>query len=199
MWFFSMWFSNVFFWALTYILLIVYMVKYKTIGIPVIAMIGNFVWEINIVIHYRSYAALFATGVTAWAFIDAALIVSYLTCCIHDNKRRRILIFLAEGILYFAVMYAGFAANSEFYMLSSLIIEFIMSLAFVFYVIYKKILPNNLAVAAGVTRFLGDLAAWLMYPEHPVVMINGILVFVCNVVYLFFLIRQNIEYRSSQA
>ncbi len=198
MWFRCMWFFNVFFWALTYILLIAYMVKYKTIGIPVIAMIGNFVWELNIVIRYRSYSTLFVTGVTAWAFIDAALILSYLIFCIHDKKRERIAIFLAEVIFYFAVMYAGFAAKSEFYMLSSLFVGFIMSLAFVFYAIYKKILPNNLSVAAGITRLLGELAAWLMYPGHPVVRINGILVFVCNVVYLFFLIRQNIVYRSSQ-
>ncbi len=193
-----MWISNVFFWTLTYILLFIYMVKYKTIGIPIIAMLGNFVWELNIVIRYKSYAPLFATGVIIWTFFDAALILSYLTCCIHDKKKERILIFTGEGFLYFIVMYVGFAIT-DFYMLSSLIIEFIMSLAFVFYVIYKKILPNNLAVATGVARFFGDLAAWLMYTSHPVVMINGILVFVCNVIYLFFLIRQNMEYRISRA
>jgi hypothetical protein len=198
LWSFVMWFSNVFFWGLTYLLLIAYHGKYKSIGMPIIAMLGNFVWELNIVIRYKSYEPMFAKGVTTWVFIDAALILSYLFCCVHDKKMQRIIIFITEGILYFIVMYLGFAIT-DFYMISSLIIEFIMALAFVFYVIGKKIIPNNLAVAAGVTRFLGDLAAWLMYPSHPVVMINGILVFCSNVIYLFFLIRQNIEYRNSQA
>lgn len=187
-----------FFWSLTYILLVVYMVKYKTIGIPVIAMLGNFAWEFNLMMSYREdvFQILTLDG-TIWCLLDVAVILAYLFNCIHEKKTQKILLFICGLIVYSLLMYVVFLPGEHrLILLASLFLDFIMASAFLLYVIDKRILPNNLAVVIGFSRMLGDLTAWFANPSHPVISFNGKIVFCYNLVYLIFLIRQNREYRK---
>lgn len=84
----TIWTCCVFFWSLTYILLVVYMVKYKTIGIPVIAMLGNFAWEFNLMMSYREdvFQILTLDG-TIWCLLDVAVILAYLFLIVFMRKK----------------------------------------------------------------------------------------------------------------
>ena len=66
----TFYYCSVVFWSIAYILLTIYMTKTKNIGIPVIAMLGNFAWELNAVIHSSLDVSILWQGGTVWAFFD---------------------------------------------------------------------------------------------------------------------------------
>lgn len=190
---------SVIFWSITYILLIIYMTKYKTIGIPVIAMLGNFAWELNALFHYNLDISILWQGGTIWAFFDFFVIYAYLKNCIYGNRLKRIFFFLVLQLLYFCMMYIVFELGYGFP--ADFLIDFIMAAAFLLYLIENKIIPNNLAVAIGGAKFLGDLAAWVCgwcpesFNEYTMFLI-GLCSTTYDMIYLAFLIRQNREYRQ---
>ena len=73
-------------WSITYLLIIMDSIReHKSPGIPTVAVVLNFSWEIAAVIHQiLDYGTLF-WGNTAWLLLDAVIFVLLLR---EDSSRR---------------------------------------------------------------------------------------------------------------
>ena len=177
------------FWSLTYILVIVHNFKYRTSGLPPIAMTVNFAWETIALLRFGTVVH------RIWFGLDFLIIVSYyIRCgCVYYK-------FKCFMPLLFAGLLAVFAAvfNAGGMLVSSFVIDLTMAIEyFVFILSLRKKSgwkPTSiLLLAICATKLLGDQAAWLYYMElSRVASVIGILVFLLNTCCLAVaLIRKN--------
>ena len=177
--------AQVLLWSLTYVLICIYMFRYRkrrAVGIPYIACCFNFGWELN---------ALFGQGGRwehiLWTGLDAVIFcLNYRT--IKDKKKR---------VAYLACFAAGAICLYYIFnipggmLISSFVADITMAAAFV---LQRKQIDKNGKVFIATTKLLGDIFAWLAYMDETIfILIIGLLVFFLNAGYLAYSI---LEYKN---
>jgi len=66
-----------------------------------------------------------------------------------------------------------------------------MAIAFLCHLLFQYAGRNPLIYLIGLSKLLGDLCAWLYYREDVIVQWIGMLVFICNLVYLMVLVSKD--------
>lgn len=167
------------FWSATYVLIIIFNIKYRSLGIPPIAMATNFAWETTALIRYGSVIHI------AWFSLDLIIIITYFMLCKPVYLRHKLYL----PILYvveMAAFYAIFGAGGM--LLSSFVIDCTMAIEYLIYIyIYNTADERQptqaplLLIALCSTKLIGDLFAWIYYQEFSkTVFVIGILVFSLN-------------------
>lgn len=166
------------FWSATYVLIIIFNIKYRSLGIPPIALATNFAWETTALIRYGSAIHI------AWFSLDLIIIITYFMLCKPVYLRHKLYL----PILYvveMAAFYAIFGAGGM--LLSSFVIDCTMAIEYLIYIyIYTadERQPTQaplLLIALCSTKLIGDLFAWIYYQEFSkTVFVIGILVFSLN-------------------
>lgn len=186
------------FWSLTYILLIAYGIKYKTHGIPLIAICLNFAWEtvaLGAAFYVRSFSvAMLIRG--AWFLLDCVIVFLYYfhETKFTENRMEKIRFawaFFGSAICLVVLFLYGYM------LISSFVIDLIMAVAFLHYVLHKKIQTGWMEYAIGITKLLGDLFAWTYYRRVLVVDRIGMCVLVCNICYLIIIIIKNARMKKA--
>lgn len=177
------------FWSVTYLLAIVYAAKYKTHAIPIFCICSNFGWETVALIQSLFFVTVFSPAVLvhiAWFSLDAVIIVMFL---FHESKWHEKIGIKIGVIFYYIVTLIVFAVlfKTNGMLLSSFVIDLIMAVAFLFFAYRKDMIFSPLSITIGITKFIGDLCAWIYYKYDPVVNVIGIIVLICNLAYIFIL------------
>lgn len=169
------------FWSATYVLIIIFNIKYRSLGIPPIAMATNFAWETTALIRYGSVIHI------AWFSLDLIIIITYFMLCKPVYLRHKFylpILYVVELTVFYVVFEAGGM------LLSSFIIDCTMAIEYLIYIyIYIRYTADErqptqvprLLVALCSTKLIGDLFAWIYYQEFSkTVFVIGILVFSLN-------------------
>lgn len=166
------------FWSATYVLIIIFNIKYRSLGIPPIAMATNFAWETTALIRYGSVIHI------AWFSLDLIIIITYFMLCKPVYLRHKFylpILYVVELTVFYVVFEAGGM------LLSSFIIDCTMAIEYLIYIyIYtaderQPTQAPRLLVALCSTKLIGDLFAWIYYQEFSkTVFVIGILVFSLN-------------------
>ena len=177
------------FWSATYLLAIVYAIKYKTHGIPVFCICSNFGWETIALIQSLFVWRRFSPAVIvhiAWFTLDSVIVALFL---LHESKWHEGFIKKIAVISYYAFTLLVFALAFKFngMLLSSFVIDLIMAVAFLFFAYRQEMIFSPLSLAIGVTKFIGDICAWICYRFDPIVDVIGIIVLICNFAYILLL------------
>lgn len=166
------------FWSATYVLIIIFNIKYRSLGIPPIAMATNFAWETTALIRYGSVIHI------AWFSLDLIIIITYFMLCKPVYLRHKFylpILYVVELTVFYVVFEAGGM------LLSSFVIDCTMAIEYLIYIyIYTadERQPTQaplLLIALCSTKLIGDLFAWIYYQEFSkTVFVIGILVFSLN-------------------
>lgn len=164
------------FWSATYVLMIVYGVKYRYEGKPFIPLLPgclNLAWELN--------AGLDAyLGSILWLILDLVIFIQNIKTL--KNNRKRIL-YICALIAVTAILYFVFRipeADGKLY--SVFVIDIIMA---VFFIVKVNYLSQHGRITIACTKLIGDLFAWIVYSKDAVaVSIIGLLVLLLNIMYL---------------
>lgn len=166
------------FWSLAYILIIVYNIRYKTLGIPVISISSNFAWETVALINDIKSNSFDLIHVI-WIALDILIVITYFVFCeplYTKHKFPLLLLYLIEVIVFLIV----FGRNNGM-LLSSFVIDLTMAIEYVIYSLNKKLKFNYVLFAIFVTKLFGDLCAWLYYKAFDnQVLLIGIIVLLLN-------------------
>ena len=165
------------FWSATYVLIIIFNIKYRSLGIPPIAMATNFAWETTALIRYGSAIHI------AWFSLDLIIIITYFMLCKPVYLRQKLylpILYVVEMAAFYAIFEAGGM------LLSSFVIDCTMAIEYLIY-IYNTADERQptqaplLLIALCSTKLIGDLFAWIYYQEFSkTVFVIGILVFSLN-------------------
>ena len=177
-------------WSVTYVLIILYNIRYRTLGIPPIAIASNFAWETVALLQDVRYAPssfniydvlLGSLGNlihTAWFFLDVLIVVTYMVFCRPVYLKRN---------WYWAVLYAAdlllliFAFKHGGMLLSSFLIDCTMAIEYLLYSFNRKFKANWLAAVICAAKLLGDWCAYLCYRRYSAaVAVLGIVILVLN-------------------
>lgn len=177
-------------WSVTYVLIILYNIRYRTLGIPPIAIASNFAWETVALLQDVRYAPssfniydvlLGSLGNlihTAWFFLDVLIVVTYMVFCRPVYLKRK---------WYWAVLYAAdlllliFAFKHGGMLLSSFLIDCTMAIEYLLYSFNRKFKANWLAAVICAAKLLGDWCAYLCYRRYSAaVAVLGIVILVLN-------------------
>jgi len=166
------------FWSATYVLIIIFNIKYRSLGIPPIAMATNFAWETTALIRYGSVIHI------AWFSLDLIIIITYFMLCKPVYLRHKLylpILYVVEMAAFYAIFEAGGM------LLSSFVIDCTMAIEYLIYIhIYmaderQPTQAPRLLIALCSTKLIGDLFAWIYYQEFSkTVFVIGILVFSLN-------------------
>ena len=186
------------FWSLTYVVLIIYALKYKMHAIPLVAICLNFAWEtlalIGSIMRGQFSSALLIH--IAWFTLDMVMVLLYLfyETKIHENKVEK-RCFLGAYLLS-TICLAGMFLYG--YMLESCFaIDFIMAISFVRFVVQGKCPKNRLLYLIGILKLMGDLFAWQYYKKAEFVNLIGICVLICNIGYMIVLLQKDLRKHSA--
>lgn len=175
------------FWSITYVLLVIYAIKYKMHGIPLTAICLNYGWETVALIRSIINGAKVALVIhIAWFVLDSIIVALFLfheTRLCHALKQK--LMFLTTWLLLIIVLFPVFENGGM--LLSCFMIDLIMSVAFLFFAFGKELVFSPLSISIGITKFVGDICAWFQYRYNPIVEIIGIIVMICNSAYILIL------------
>lgn len=177
-------------WCITYVLIIFYNIRYRTLGIPPIAIASNFAWETVALLQDVRYAPssfniydVLLGGLgnlihTAWFFLDVLIVVTYLVFCRPVYLKCK---------WYWAVLYAAdlflffFAFEHGGMLLSSFIIDCTMAIEYFLYSFNRKFKVNWLTAAICAVKLLGDWCACLCNRRFSAaVAVLGIVILVLN-------------------
>ena len=167
------------FWSATYVLIIIFNIKYRSLGIPPIAMATNFAWETTALVRYGSVIHI------AWFSLDLIIIITYFMLCKPVYLRHKLylpILYVVEMAAFYAIFEAGGM------LLSSFVIDCTMAIEYLIYIyIYNTADERQptqaplLLIALCSTKLIGDLFAWIYYREFSkTVFVIGILVFSLN-------------------
>lgn len=165
---------QILFWTITYILAIVYTLKYKTNIIPYPAILCNFAWEL---------AALLQSGMIGhyvWCAIDAIILILFLNQKNYSKKFKMIWILCL--LLVFGIMREVFYFEKGM-LYSSYTIDILMAILFCLK-IWRDKKGTVLGIVIAATKLIGDFSAWRFYRYDRLVDIIGAIVFVLNICYL---------------
>lgn len=177
------------FWSLTYILSIVYSIKYKANGIPIFCICSNFGWEtialIQSIFVWKSFSPAVMVHI-AWFILDAVIVMLYL---LYESKWNENFGKKTAFVLYYAFTLILFtvAFNNGGMLLSSFIIDLIMAVVFIFFAFRKEMIFSLLSITIGITKLIGDAFAWLCYKFDSTVNLIGIMALIFNSAYIIVL------------
>ena len=174
------------FWSITYIFLIVYALKYKIHGIPLVAICLNFAWETAAVGALLIYGGEFSVAMLirgAWLLLDCAIVGLY---CFYETKffenwKEKVIFFSAHILSTICLAVLFFYG---YMLISCFVIDLIMAVAFVRYIAFRKLNAGWMEYAIGFAKLLGDLFAWIFYRNVTIVDYIGVCVLVCNICYM---------------
>ena len=168
---------QIIFWTITYLLAIIYAIKYKHHIIPWPAMFLNMSWETAALLKYRSILHI------PWFLLDMALVILFLFSHHERRSNRFRLIWIFCTVLTIAVFLKLFGYNN--YMLwTSFLMDLLMAILFCCMHFKKSQMINKLCFFMGLTRVCGDYAAWRYYRNDNLVWLVGWAVQVVNFLYL---------------
>lgn len=175
------------FWSLTYIFLIVYAVKFKMHGIPLVAICLNFAWETvalaNSLIYIRSIGPLVVH--IAWLSLDLIIVALYLFHEKNSPKKQKLIFvsgYIGSTLLLVLLFKCGYM------LLSCFCIDLIMAIDFLLFLYSHRVCKHWISYLIAIAKLLGDMAAWLFYRNEPGINTIGILVLICNISYLVILL-----------
>ena len=129
------------FWSATYVLIIIFNIKYRSLGIPPIAMATNFAWETTALIRYGSVIHI------AWFSLDLIIIITYFMLCKPVYLRHKFylpILYVVELTVFYVVFEAGGM------LLSSFIIDCTMAIEYLIYIyIYGRRKATNTGTTAS--------------------------------------------------
>lgn len=168
------------FWSATYVLIIIFNIKYRSLGIPPIAMATNFAWETTALIRYGSVIHI------AWFSLDLIIIITYFMLCKPVYLRHKFylpILYVVEMAAFYAIFEAGGMLLSSFVIDCTMAIEYLIYIYIYGYTADER-QPTQaplLLIALCSTKLIGDLFAWIYYQEFSkTVFVIGILVFSLN-------------------
>lgn len=165
------------FWTITYLLAIIYAVKYKKHIIPWPAMFLNVSWETAALLKYKSILHV------PWFLLDVVLVILFLFLRCERRSNRFICVWIACAVLNTAVFLKLFEHNN--YMLwTSFLMDLFMATLFLGMHFKKPQIINMLCLFIGLTRVCGDYAAWRYYRSDNLVWVVGGAVQAVNLLYL---------------
>lgn len=165
------------FWTITYLLAIIYAVKYKQHIIPWPAMFLNVSWETAALLKYKSILHV------PWFLLDVVLVILFLFLRCERRSNRFICVWIACAVLNTAVFLKLFGHNN--YMLwTSFLMDLFMATLFLGMHFKKPQIINMLCLFIGLTRVCGDYAAWRYYRSDNLVWVVGGAVQAVNLLYL---------------
>ena len=174
------------FWSLTYVILIIYAMKFKKHGIPLLAILLNFAWETVALIN--SIQKMQITGPLiihlAWFSLDFIIVVLYL-CEKNSSIKQKLMFGLGYAI---STAFLVFLFEYGYMLLSCFCIDLIMAITFLVFLLFHRVYKHWLSYLIAITKLLGDMFAWQFYKSVEVINIIGILVLICNITYLIILI-----------
>ena len=180
-----------FFWSLTYVFLIIYAVKFKQHGIPLLAILLNFAWE-TVALTY-SIRAMQISGPfiihIAWFSLDSIIVALYF----HEkksSKKQKLMFLLGYAV---STAFLVFLFKYDYMLLSCFCIDLIMAIAFLAFIFYQRVYKHLISYSISILKLLGDLFAWQHYKNAEFINIIGILVLACNIVYLIVLIYKKTD------
>lgn len=168
------------FWSATYVLIIIFNIKYRSLGIPPIALATNFAWETTALIRYGSAIHI------AWFSLDLIIIITYFMLCKPVYLRHKLylpILYVVEMAAFYAIFGAGGMLLSSFVIDCTMAIEYLIYIYIYIYTADER-QPTQaplLLIALCSTKLIGDLFAWIYYQEFSkTVFVIGILVFPLN-------------------
>lgn len=173
---------QIIFWGITYLLIIFYSIKNKLrrkVAIPLLPPVLNISWEVNALI-----VSLGFWGHIVWLILD----IFVFLCCVMTLKNRKSRILYSATLVFGFVMFFPLFYVNFGMLLSSFAIDIIMAICF--WVERRKLLSDGRIIIA-ITKLIGDLSAMIYYaPRSEIVLIIGILVFILNVMYLIYALKE---------
>ncbi len=147
-------------WAVVYIISIIDIIKYKTVGIPIVAVCGNFAWEIYWGLFYESnMGELFDIAYFIWFFLDCYIVYSTFKYAykqepiVSAQKYQKYIVALVLAmwvvIFYFFIPQSDDAIGAY----TGWIVNVNMSMAFILQKIRQPSFAPSKVVAVG--KFLG--------------------------------------------
>ena len=184
-------------WSIVYIQLIIVGFKYKTYGMPFIALALNFAWEaIHSYIDLRSNLLSIQTWITLiWFILDIGIVYTYLRYGKkyfpkHTSKKFfmpwTITIFIMSFVIqyYFVVEFRDLGG-----MYSAFLQNLIMSILFISLLVNRiDIKGQNLTIA--INKWIGTLAPTILFGiinGHKLVLALGIFCSIFDLLYIYFL------------
>lgn len=163
-------------WTITYVLIVLYGFKYRkqrVLLMPLFSGSLNFAWEIN---------ALYKSGMigqTVCTVLDVIILIHNIRLL---SAKKRIVYTGWTGIAAVALFFAFNSFGTKFMLVSSFVIDTVIAVE---YLVFVKKIARNGKILIGITRTLGDAAAWLAYAKETIfVGIAGAVVLILNLLYL---------------
>ena len=176
---------QVVFWSITYVLIVVFgIIKRKTF-MPIVAALFNISWELNSLLSdfFCVRIPIVALGHFVWIGLDF-LIITIAIFYYVDNNKKMLLSFIFLPFIIIGLYFIFKINYGQLY--SSFIIDLLVAICYLFVSFKEK---DNIIefIIIGITRFIGDFFAFIMYRQDTLVNIIGIIVFVINAIYLIIL------------
>ena len=173
---------QVIFWCLVYILIICINISYRKSYIPTLAVILNFSWEVAALNKdFSNSFSIITVFHILWLFFDLLIVLTQIICCKINFTTYFV-------IIPFSIMLIYLFEVENMQLISCFIIDIIMAICFVFHILKNYRNEPLYFLIIGITKFIGDFFAWLMYKSNIVVNVIGIQVIIINIIYLIFAI-----------
>ena len=178
------------FWSLTYILVILHIGLFKINPMPACVLIGNFSWELTAICkdfpEIINGDSIFDNGLLihiAWVSIDAIIIIVSIANSVWNLKKTAMVLACSVSLsifLYFVFDIPGGMLVSCFTIDIFMAIYWFIDLKNIKEVKYPTC--NRFILLIGISKFLGDLFAFLYYSEFSIfVTIAGLIVLLFNI------------------
>lgn len=172
-------------------MLIVYANKFNTHGIPLTSICLNFAWETVALfqsIITQSFYVSFVVHI-AWFSLDFLIVILFLFFEPSDKKRKISKIIFSISYICAVAIFPTFFKNG-YMLLLCFSIDLIMAIDFLMFALLGKVKKHWSSYAIGIFKLLGDACAWLYYKNSFLINPIGIVVLICNVLYLLIIIKK---------
>ncbi len=180
-------------WSLVYILLIYNGFKYKSYGIPLVALALNFGWE-----FFYSFYQLDVNNISLqrwinifWFVLDLIIVYQYFKYGKqHFSKKTNQKLFIPWSILIFAVcflieyMFLHEFGKSMGARYAAFLQNLIMSILFID-MFLKRIKTAELSITVAIFKWLGTLAPTILFGmENSFILVIGLLCSIFDLIYI---------------
>ncbi len=176
-----------FFWSFAYLLVIIYGIRdwscYQ-VRMPVAVGAVCFAWELTSVFFGNDVVF----GHLVWFLLDAVILI--INICILWHQKRHPGLYILYVLAMILAMWFVFSIPAFQGMLySSFLLDAVISVE---YLRKVKTIDSKGKLAIGMMRLLGDFPAWIGYFRLSVmVAVLGLIVFVCNLLYICCCLEEN--------
>ena len=194
-------------WALAYILIVYKGFRNKTWGLSIFCIGLNLVFEVLYGFFIPNANALSKVGYIIWALIDLAILMTYILYGKRDLPvpyQRYfplwILFVFGMSILYQLAFFFTFS-QQEATQYSSFLQSLIISISLIWWYINKKNLEAQ-SVWIAVLILIGNVTVAAevgggIWQYNIFVLLMGIGMFVCNILYLFLMLRDKLSQKRN--